>query len=105
LSENNNKTISDDDLRELMYGFGYEVPKQTTKKQTTPLLNIDQKVFLSKSRGFNDNSIDEYETRKLTKEQYNKIRTEDRGTRISKCGLYKFRCACALVNEEGRGKL
>ena len=88
-----------DEWRDLMQGSGYEVPAK--KDAQPPILNFRAPQLQSYSR-YHRGQIDTYRQVEMTKEQYSKIDNEQRGTRLSICGEYKFKVCPDPFHEGAR---
>lgn len=80
--------LSADEWRDLMQSAGYEVPEK--KDALPPILNLKAKALQSKHR-YNRNQVETFPVVHMTKAEYGKIYAEQRGTRPSLCGEFRFR--------------
>lgn len=104
IAEGKELTLSAAEWCQLMQDCGYSVAANTPRKTartTTPLLNIDAEE-LHKKHNYDRSKTQAFKVEKMTREQYKKIRDENKETVISACGLFRFRTA--FINENsGRG--
>lgn len=90
---------TNDEWCEFMHGCGYEVPAKKAVKP--PILNLPTDVELSYvnqySRGTEPETVARVE---MTKAEYAKVYKEQRGTRLSTCGTFRFK-TCPAQKGEG----
>ncbi|TIS37520.1 DUF3560 domain-containing protein [Mesorhizobium sp.] len=80
--------LSADEWRDLMQSAGYEVPVK--KDGLPPILNLKAKTLQAKHRYHRD-QIETFPVVEMTKAEYGKIYAEQRGTRPSLCGQFRFK--------------
>ncbi|QPC91489.1 DUF3560 domain-containing protein [Mesorhizobium sp. INR15] len=80
--------LSGDEWRDLMQSAGYEVPAK--KDGMAPILNLKCKALQAKHRYHRD-QIETFPVVEMTKAEYGKIYAEQRGTRPSLCGEFRFK--------------
>lgn len=87
--------MSDDEWRDVMQACGYEVPAK--KDAAPPILNLDVPHLQAKSRASYRGAptVETVRVARVTREQYSKIGTDYRGTRLSACGTFRFKVASA----------
>ncbi|GGB09235.1 hydrolase [Brucella endophytica] len=79
-----------DEWRDLMQSVGYEVPEKTDAKP--PILNLNVPELRARHRYHRD-QIEIFRVVHMTKAQYGAIYAEQRGTRPSLCGGFRFKIA------------
>ena len=80
--------LSTDEWRDLMQSVGYNVPAKKPAKP--PILNFKANTLCSRSP-YRRGEINELEQVAMTKAEYGKIHSEQRGTRLSVCGRFRFK--------------
>lgn len=89
--------LSADDWRDLMQSVGYEVP---AKKEGPPqILNLRVKELHSENR-YHRGQFETFPVVEMTKAEYRKEYAEQRGTRLSRCGEFRFKI-CPNAKGEG----
>lgn len=89
--------LTADEWRDLMQSAGYEVPAKKDAKP--PILNFRAETFTSASR-YHRGKIDTFEQVEMTKADYSRVHSEQRGTRLSACGAFRFKI-CSHPFHEG----
>lgn len=89
--------LSADEWRDLMQSAGYEVPAK--KDGMPPILNLKCKSLQAKHRYHRD-QVETFLVVEMTKAEYGKIYSEQRGTRLSLCGEFRFKI-CPNPRHEG----
>ena len=87
--------LTEDGWKDLMQACGYEAQAKAAKKAAKsaalpPLMNIKTTELKAKAK-WRNGQIETYRVVEMTKEAYGKIRSEERGTRVSECGGFRFR--------------
>lgn len=80
--------LSADEWRDLMQSVGYEVPQKKPAKP--PILNL-KTAELQTRNPYHKDRIETLPVVELTKAEYGKVYAEQRGTRLSLCGTFRFR--------------
>lgn len=91
--------LSADEWRDLMQSAGYEVPAK--KAALPPILNFEARTLHAKGVWVK-NKVETFKQVPMTKADYAKIRSEQRGTRLSLCGTFWFKI-CPDPFHEGPG--
>ncbi|MGX9144691.1 DUF3560 domain-containing protein [Mesorhizobium sp. 128a] len=98
LANDTELSLSAEEWRNLMQSAGYEVP--TEKDALPPILNLKAKALQSRHRYHRD-QVQTFPVVEMTKSQYARFHLEQRGTRRSLCGGFRFRI-CINPNHEPR---
>ena len=85
--------LSEDDWKQLMCELGYEVPAPAPKKP--PLLNLN--VQAVKVKKLYSENAEVYPVVKMTKEEYSKIHSDQKGVKASFCGKFRVKVVIAGV--------
>ncbi len=96
-ASSNTLEMTEIDWRGLMKAVFYEVPEKKDAKP--PILNFKAERFQSASI-YHRNVTDSFGQIELTKEQYSKIYSDERSTRLSLCGRFRFK-VCLDPNYKG----
>ncbi|WP_378952709.1 hypothetical protein [Mesorhizobium sp. ANAO-SY3R2] len=80
--------LTADEWRDLMQSAGYEVPAK--KDASPPILNLKVKELKARHRYHRD-QVETFPVVEMTKAEYSKIHAEQRGTRPSLCGEFRFK--------------
>lgn len=81
-------TLSADDWRDLMQSVGYTVPEKKDAKP--PILNFRAGELVAPNR-FHAGETQTFRQIELTKAEYAKVWADQRGTRTSVCGTFRFK--------------
>lgn len=88
--------LSTDEWRDLMQNVGYEVPAK--KAALPPILNFKAEQITSAQRW--NKGVEKFAQIEMTSDDYQKVRDEMRGVRVSVCGQFRFR----VVHQRVDGK-
>lgn len=80
--------LSADGWRDLMQSVGYEVPAK--KDAAPPILNLRVKSLESENL-YNRGQFITYSVVEMTKAEYAKVHSDQRGTRLSRCRQFRFK--------------
>ncbi|MER9680806.1 DUF3560 domain-containing protein [Mesorhizobium sp. M0184] len=80
--------LSADEWRDLMQSAGYEVPAK--KDGMPPILNLKCETLQAPNR-YKRGEVQSFPVVEMTKAEYGKINSEQRGTRLSICGEFRFK--------------
>ncbi len=80
--------LTGDEWRDLMQSVGYTVPAK--KDGPPPILNLQAKQLQAHSR-YHRGQIDTFPVVEMTKAEYSRVHSDQRGTRLSLCGEFRFK--------------